>query len=125
MRSFAGLILFASGLVIAGSGAHAAQSASHDVASMEANAPPAGSSPGEPWQGHQGAFYPAGKTDAASASDQPSEKLGTLASHPGPSILNTTPKVGPFKLTFYSDMPVTGFDGMSTADVVISLTRKF
>lgn len=55
----------------------------------------------------------------------PIVRLRPLASAAGPGILNATPKVGPFALTFYSDMPVTGFDGMVNAEVVISLTRKF
>lgn len=55
----------------------------------------------------------------------PIERLRPLAQSPGSSLLTATPKVGPFALTFYSDMPATGFDGMVNAEVVISLTRKF
>lgn len=55
----------------------------------------------------------------------PIEHVRPLAPMASNSILNATPRVGPFRLTFYSDMPATGFDGMINAEVVISLTRKF
>jgi hypothetical protein len=87
--------------------------------------PPAISSPGEAWQSGQGVLYLAVTENAPLAFNLPVERLRPLAPNTGPSILKTTPKVGPFKLTFYSDVPVTGFDGMYKADVVISLTRKF
>lgn len=55
----------------------------------------------------------------------PIEHVRPLAPIASNSILNATPRVGPFRLTFYSDMPATGFDGMVNAEVVISLTRRF
>ena len=35
------------------------------------------------------------------------------------------PRLGDFDLTFYSNVPASGLDGMVNADVVISLTRHF
>ena len=52
-------------------------------------------------------------------------RLGAPPQHDTASIMKLMPKVGPFAVTFYSDVPATGFDGMYNADVVVSLTRKF
>ena len=40
-------------------------------------------------------------------------------------LMGMVPRLGSFALTFYSDIPASGFDGMYNADVVVSLTRKF
>lgn len=57
----------------------------------------------------------------------PSDGLSRLGAppHDTESIMKMMPKLGSFAVTFYSDMPVTGFDGMYNAEVVVSLTRKF
>ena len=41
------------------------------------------------------------------------------------NLLTRVPRLGSFDLTFYSDMPVGGFDGMYNAQLVVSLTHRF
>ena len=51
--------------------------------------------------------------------------LAATPAEPVLSLLEKTPRVGAFELTFYSDNLANGVDGMASADVVVSLTRRF
>ena len=52
-------------------------------------------------------------------------RLGAAPSTGASGLMAMMPRLGDFDLTFYSNVPASGLDGMVNADVVISLTRHF